>query len=236
MPLRARILRIASTLPKGDETRRELLAVLQRDASQIGPYIRFNKRLWVKTYGKMTPREGGWDRVRLANPKTGVPNKTEVEIKWGKPGELSVYQSHRTQPTYRYEDVGMFVPTVKPSEAKAIIRDNANMKSVAAQIVGVAKAEGLNPGEALNFAGDILTDVNFHSLTKYVGGDSKITGMDVSDISSSIHWDAYAAAAIAWFVAAMVRSNGVKKEIEGVLLNNIQEDRVRELHKNLSRM
>jgi len=234
--LRSHAIRLAASMATGSDERQKLLTVIKA-AGKVGPYIVFNGKLWVDNTGwEMNPKMGSWDRVRLVNQKTGLPRKTEVEITWGRPGELSVYQSHRKQPTYKWTDAGLYVPPVNPKEVKSLLREySSSAKTRAKEIVDMATSEGLGADAAIGFAGEVLEDVNFHSLARNVGGQNEIKGLNPQKMGTSISWDVYEAAAIAWFVAGLVRNSRVKKVVEDGLLSALQEEKQEEARENVKR-
>lgn len=203
-------------------------------AGNVGPYIRFNNKLWVNPYGhEMTPREGSWTRVRLADPRTGMPRKTEMQITWLGPGELSAYKNHRRQVRYKYEDAGWITPQVKPSAVKALIRDyKGKVTPIAKKIVQTARAEG-GIDSAIGFASDVLSEVNFHSLARNVGGRNQITTYRASDVAQDLDWDVYAAAALAWLIAGLVKNTQAKDAVASALMDELQQEALENLRRAL---
>jgi len=185
---------------------------------EIGPYIRFNNRLWVSSWGTLTPKEGSWSRVLLVNPKTGEPRKTEVEITWGKPGELRVYESHRKQPTYKYEDVGLYVVPVTDKDFTVMMRGQGEAKKLAAQVAATLKSEGYGAQEARGFAADVAEDVNFHSLARVLGGQSPDTSASYSSIASTLDYGIFEAAFFGLFLAMQFKDGATAKVIKEAVL------------------
>jgi hypothetical protein len=232
--LRSHVLRIAAELPKGNTTRRELLAALQRHAKSIGPYIWFNGRLWVFASGlKENPRKDTWTRVRLANRTTGAPLKKEMQVTWGKAGELSAYENHSRQMTYKYEDGGFFAPPVKPKEVRDALKGSSLTQAIAQEILDRTEAEGVPADAALGFAADLMTDVNWGGV---LGGDNQIRTLAVNDVSGRIGYALEDAASIAWHIASKLRNSGAKSLLEAAMGSELKETRMQELREELRRI
>lgn len=199
-------------------------------AGEIGPYIRFNNRLWVNDFGhKMSPKPGSWDRLKLCD-KQGRPLKTEVEVTWGKPGELSVYENHRRQPTYKYEDVGVFQPTVT---LKDIEKAPPEAKTLAKQVAAKIRAEGFGKDEARAVASDVAEDVNFHSLARALGGDSHQSSVDTGDISMALDFGVYSAGWFGVFLAQEFGDSSTAKVILAQMLEDTARWKQRELAESM---
>lgn len=199
-------------------------------AGEVGPYIRFDNRLWVNSYGStMNPKPGSWDRVKLTD-KQGRPLKTEVEITWKGPGELSVYENHRRQPTYKYENVGMFTPTVT---LKDIEKAPSEAKTLAKQVAAKIRAEGFGKDEARAVASDVAEDVNFHSLARVLGADSHKSSVDTGDISMALDFGIYSAGWFGVFLAQEFGDSSTAKVILDQMLEDTARWKKRELAESL---
>lgn len=174
----------------------------KKATGEIGPYIRFDNRLWVQPYGyKLNPRPGTWDRLRLTDRK-GRPLKTEVEVTWGKPGELTVYESHRRRPTYKYEDVGLFTP---PTTLADVEKPPREARTLARQVAQTLRAEGLGADAARVVSADVAEDVNYHSLARILGVGRSPSSVDISAIGMALDWGVFSAG---WFAVFLAREFG----------------------------
>jgi len=199
-------------------------------SGEVGPYIRFNNRLWLDQFGRtMTPTPGRWNWVRLVD-KSGKPLKTEVQVTWGKPGELSVYENHRRQPTYKYENVGMFTPTIT---LKDLEKAPPEAKTLAKQVAATIRAEGFDKAEARAVASDVAEDVNFHSLTRLLGGSGHKSSVDTGDISVALDYGVYAAGWFGVFLAQEFGDSSTAKDILDHMIADTARWKSRELAESL---
>ena len=189
---------------------------------KVGPHIKFNGKLWVLPFA-MEPREGGWTRVNLAD-KQGRPLKTEVEIHWGKPGTLRVYESHRRQPTYEYEDLGFYSPPVSEKEALRTLMEWDEAKTLAKQVVNTVKAEGLTANDAIQVAADVAEDVNYSQLWRLLDRGGKVPdSISVSGISRELDYGIYGAAALGMFIASAFGDRATISQILRLVADELQE-------------
>ena len=189
---------------------------------KVGPHIKFNGKLWVLP-SATEPREGGWTRVNLAD-KQGRPLKTEVEIHWGKPGTLRVYESHRRQPTYEYEDLGFYSPPVSEKEALRTLSEWSEAKDIAKQVVAAVKAEGLSANDAIQVAADVAENVNYSQLWEALDRGGKVPdSISIFGISRELDYGIYGAAALGLFIATAFGDRATISRILRVVADDLQE-------------
>jgi hypothetical protein len=211
------LIRLASTLPKGSPERKAILAGLQKTAAgEVGPYIEFDGKVWVSQFGDpLYPRPSGWTRVTLANKKTGAPGKKEYEIKWRDNGELSLFKNHRNQPVFKWKDLGYYPIPYTEKDFRADYKGYKSKVEPMAKTLGAEiKKKGGGAEMARGFAADVAEDVNFHSLSRALGGSApEGLSMDEQDVGAKLGYDVYGAAFFALALAKVFRDKSMAESI-----------------------
>ena len=190
----------------------------------VGPYLEFNRKVWLLPLSmRLEPRPGTWTRLTLVDKK-GLRLRTEIEVQWATtPGELTVYTSHRKSATFKYEDLGEYMPMISDREIKSALAQQPKAKALADSVLKFGKRE------ALKFVGDVLTEVNAHTLARAFDEGSSIGAMSVEDVSRQLGYGIEATTAFAFFVAtkagAVSAAEAAAESIARTIRQSIFEDR-----------
>lgn len=197
--------------------------------SRIGPYIKFDGKLWVHIHGQFLPTRG--KRLQLVNPKTGLPRKTEKEVKFTKPGTLTVYESRRRQPAYKYEDAGYYTPPVTDKMVRDDLREATEHLQAAKRVKAALDAAGLGIEAAYGYAGAVAQDMNHRAVYKLFGNPEP-DGITPSpqDVSSDLGWGG--SDYFAYFLMGLYRDKASQSEVLEVIKADWQDSRLEELKRN----
>jgi hypothetical protein len=212
---RSALIRLASTMEKGSESRRAILAGLQKTAAdRVGPYIEFDGKVWVSQFGD-TMLPSGWTRVTIANKKSGAPGKKAYQINWRNNGELSLYVNHRRQPVFKWKDLGYYpIPYTEKNFRADYKAYKADVEPLAKTLAAEIKAKGGGSEMARGFAALVAEDVNFHSLSRALGGSGgEDLSMSAQEVGSKLGWDGYGAAFLALALAKAFRDKGMAEVV-----------------------
>lgn len=170
---------------------RVVRAYLQRQASKVGPYISFGKRIWY--IGNHSKGQPGDTVTAVLVDSTGKWLKTEKHITFLGPGKVSVWENARRSLTVEYEDLGAWVPE---TTAKELMGSHPEVDQIKKSL-----PKGISPEEVFALLEAVAEDVNFHELAALFAPLTNRSmvpeGVRISDVSRRLDYTLSGAAALA---------------------------------------
>lgn len=191
---------------------------------EIGPYILIDGKVYKKPFGKVNPKPGAWDRLRLVD-KDGELLQKEIVVTWAGPGEVMVPTTRGHQMSVRYKDLGHTHYEVNEASITKLLASKQEAKKLAKDTAKLLVANKATQEDARAFGADVVGEANFSALAHALS--SKHCTLEIArtpqEIAGELHYDVEAAAAFAAFLAAEFKDAAVVRIIVEAFKKDAQQ-------------